>query len=427
MNERLVLDAERAARLDAADPLAPLRDAFHIPLAADGRPQAYLAGNSLGLQPRGTRDAVLAELDDWARLGVEGHFEARRPWFDYHECVRGSLARLVGASPAEVVAMGSLSANLHLAMASFYRPSGSRRRVLLEWDVFASDRYAVQGQVRWHDGDPGVELVEVRGDERGHISTEAVVEAIEAQGDALALVLWSGVNYYTGQRYDLDAIAAAARRVGAAVGFDLAHAIGNVPLALHQTAPDFAVWCSYKYLNGGPGTVAGLFVAERHHGDRALVRLAGWWGNDPATRFSMPRGFVPTRSADAWQVSNAPVLPIAALRASLDLFDQAPAEARRAKSLALGQALIDSVEERLGGLVQVLTPRDGARGSQISIRLGAEARRVCGQLRERGVVCDFRAPDVIRAAPVPLYNRFADVLRLVDALDEIARTQPWTP
>ena len=413
------------AALDASDPLAPMRSRFHLP-QHNGAPQIYLCGNSLGLQPKTTREEVMQELDDWATLGVEGHFHAAHPWYETHLELRESLARLTGALPAEVAAMGSLTANLHAALTSFYRPTERRFRVLMEAEMFPSDRYAMASHLELHGRTRETALFELDGDERGLIATERIVRAIREAGDTLALVLWSGVNYYSGQRYDLDAIAKAAREVGAAVGFDLAHAVGNVPLTLHDTAPDFAVWCSYKYLNSGPGGVGGLFVHERHHGDAGLHRLAGWWGNDPATRFTMPRAFVPQRSVDAWQVSNASVLQIAALRASLRLFDETNQSELRARSLRMGATLRALLEERMGDRVALLTPAAEAdRGCQLSIRVGGAARRVCERLLERGVVCDFRSPDVVRAAPVPLYNTFEELGRFVEELHACYTEDPW--
>ena len=418
-------DNARLLALDAADPLADLRAEFHLPMH-HGEPQVYLCGNSLGLQPKATRAALEQELDDWARLGVEGHFHAKHSWYETHLELRGSLARLAGAKPTEVAAMGSLTANLHMALTSFYRPTSSRFKVLMEAEMFPSDRYAMASHIELHDRTREGALIELSGDARGLISTDRIVDAIRQAGDSLALILWSGVNYYSGQRYDLDAIAEAAREVGASIGFDLAHAMGNVPLTLHETAPDFAVWCTYKYLNSGPGGVGGLFVHERHHGDASLHRLAGWWGNDPATRFTMPRTFVPQQSVDAWQVSNAPVLQIAALRASLGLFDSAPLDALRAKSLRMGSVLRALLHERLGDRVLLLTPEPSdERGCQLSIRVGDAARRVCDQLLARGVVCDFRAPDVVRAAPTPLYNTFAELGRFTETLAAIYDEQPW--
>lgn len=411
--------------LDAADPLALLRAQFHLPLH-HGSPQVYLCGNSLGLQPKATRASIEQELDDWAKLGVEGHFHARHSWYETHLELRDGLARLAGAKPAEVAAMGSLTSNLHMALTSFYRPTSSRFKVLMEAEMFPSDRYAMASHLELHKLTREEALIELEGDSRGLISTDRIVNAIREAGDSLALILWSGVNYYSGQRYDLDTIAKAAREVGARVGFDLAHAMGNVPLTLHETGPDFAVWCTYKYLNSGPGGVGGLFVHERHHADHALHRLAGWWGNDPATRFTMPRTFVPQHSVDAWQVSNAPVLQIASLRASLGLFDGVSLDHLRAKSLRMGTELRGLLEARLGDKVALLTPaNEGERGCQLSVRVGEAARRVCDQLLARGVVCDFRSPDVVRVAPVPLYNTFAELGRFVDTLEVIYHEQPW--
>jgi len=404
----------RAAQLDREDTLAPLREAFSIPLDAAGSPVAYLCGNSLGLQPTAARSRVEQELEDWARLGVRGHLEARTPWYSYHERVRDALARVVGAQSSEVVAMNGLTTNLHLMMVSFYRPHGERRAILVEAPTFSSDRYAVETQIRFHGGDPERDRIEVT--PRAHeqlVRDEDILDAIDRHGDRVALVLISGVSFLTGQRFDLKAITQAGHRKGCAVGFDLAHAAGNVPLALHDWGADFAVWCSYKYLNAGPGAVAGAFVHERHHA-ASLPRFGGWWGNDPDTRFKLQLEpeFRPVHSADAWQLSNPPILAMAPLAASLDLFDRAGMDALRRKSMQLTGLLEEAVRELPGPNVEVITPSDPERrGCQLSLRFGPDARAVQARLEEAGIIADFREPDVIRVAPAPLYNRFSDVAR----------------
>jgi len=403
---------------DAADPLARLRDEFLIPRHGEHE-VVYFCGNSLGLQPRATRPALMAELDAWAEHGVEGHFRGALPWMDYHSFVRDDLAAVVGAQPQEVVAMNSLTANLHLLMVSFYRPTAERPAILIEKNAFPSDRYAVESQVRFHGFDPADALIELEGDESGGtLSQDAILDALDRHGPRIALVLLPGVQYLTGQVLDLRAITEAAHRKGCVVGFDLAHAAGNLPLALHDTHCDFAVWCSYKYLNSGPGAVAGAFVHERHaHTPRP--RFAGWWGHDRATRFRMGPDFVPTPGADGWQLSNPPVLALAPLRVSLALFRTAGMAALRAKSEALTGYLAWLIRSEVPDVLDILTPDEPARrGCQLSLRVRGPrdaGRSLFEYLEARGIVVDWREPDVIRASPVPLYNRHIDCLRLVEA------------
>ncbi|MEZ4410545.1 MAG: kynureninase [Polyangiales bacterium] len=410
------LDDARA--LDRADPLAPLREEFHLPLGPDGAPAIYLCGNSLGLQPKGVRAYLDEVTDAWAKGGVEGHFTPPSPWMPYHEFVTPGLARLVGAEDSEVVAMNTLTTNLHLMMVSFFRPSGARRRVLIERPAFPSDRYAVTSQLRFHGLDPDRDLIELAPREgEAVIDDDAIDAAISEAGDTLALVLLSGVQYYSGQRFDLRRVALRAHDVGALAGFDLAHAVGNVPLALHDWGADFAVWCHYKYVNAGPGAVAGCFVHARHGSDFTLPRFAGWWGHDKSTRFKMGPDFVPLAGAEGWQLSNPPILSLAPVRASLALYDRAGMTALREKSLALTGRLEALLSARCPG-VEVLTPREPERrGCQLSLRVPG-GRSVHERLERAGVVCDWREPDVIRVAPVPLYNRFEDVDRFVDRLAE---------
>lgn len=405
--------AAEAAVLDAADPLAGFRDRFHLPPGPDGSPAAYFCGNSLGLMPRAARGLVEQELQDWGRLAVDAHFRGKTPWYDYHETVREPLGRLVGAHPHEVVAMNSLTVNLHLMMASFYRPRGERRKILIEATAFPSDAYAVRSQIALHGGDPGRDLIEV-GEPQATIADAAILEAIERNGREIALVLLSGVHYFSGQRFDLRAIAHAAHAQGAKVGFDLAHAAGNVPLALHDSGADFACWCSYKYLNAGPGAVAGCFVHERHGLDPAVPRMAGWWGNDPATRFAayLEERFLPKPGADGWQLSNPPILSLAPLRASLALFEEAGMDRLREKSVRLTGLLERLLRVPSRGQFTILTPSEPERrGCQLSLEVGERARDLFESLTAAGCVVDFREPDVIRVAPVPLYNTFGDVVR----------------
>ncbi|WP_133479750.1 kynureninase [Cognatilysobacter segetis] len=403
-----------AATLDAADPLRAFRDEFLIP-RHDGAPMAYFVGNSLGLQPRGARAHVETVLRKWEEEAVEGHFTGKAQWMGYHELVREPLARLVGAKPLEVVAMNTLTANLHLLMVSFYRPTPERPAILIEAGAFPSDRHATASQVAFHGFDPGTDLIEVQADEpNGTISMAAIERAIESHRDRLALVLWPGVQYRTGQAFDLKAIATLAHRAGALCGFDLAHGVGNLELALHDSGVDFAAWCHYKYVNSGPGAVAGAFVHERHARED-LPRFAGWWGHDPATRFRMGPDFVPAAGADGWQLSNPPILSMAPLRASLDLFDRAGMPALRAKSRSLTGYLEGLIDARLGDVLQVVTPREEARrGCQLSLRVNGgreRGRALFERLADRGVLGDWREPDVIRISPAPLYNTHADVLR----------------
>lgn len=409
-----------ARRADQADPLAHLRERFHLPPAPGGGPSVYLCGNSLGLQPRAVRTAIEETLDDWARLGVEGHFHARAPWYPYHEFMRETGAKLVGARPGEVVVMNSLTVNLHLMMASFFRPSGRKTKVLVEDPIFPSDSHALIGQCRWHGLDPERHIVRI-GPRTGErvLRTDDLIGAIRERRDELALVMLAGVNYLTGQAMDIRSITHAAREAGVTIGWDLAHAAGNLALDLHDggEGPDFAVWCSYKYLNAGPGALAGCFVHERHARRADLPRLAGWWGNDPATRFAMTPGFEPREGAEGWQLSNPPILAAVPVRVSLDLFAEVGMPALRKKSEALTAYLLGLVEDAGAGQVEVLTPRDpAARGCQLSLAVKDRPKALHAALARDGVVCDFREPDVIRVAPVPMYNSFHDCWRFAEIL-----------
>lgn len=399
---------------DAADPLRAYRDQFLIPCHG-GAEQAYFCGNSLGLQPKGARAHVEEVLDKWADEAVEGHFTGQAQWMPYHELVRDPLARVVGAQPSEVVAMNSLTVNLHLMMVGFYRPTGERNAILIEAGSFPSDRYAVESQLRFHGLPPRQALIEVQPDAAdGTISMQAIERAVGEHGRRLALILWPGVQYRTGQAFDLKEIVRLGHAAGAMVGFDLAHAAGNLPLRLHDSGADFAAWCHYKYMNAGPGAVAGCFVHERHaHTDRP--RFAGWWGNDKGERFRMGPQFHPTPGADGWQLSNPPILGLAPLRASLELFERAGMAALREKSRRLTGYLQALIDAHLAETLQIATPRDSEqRGAQLSLRVvgGRErGRALFEHLGAQGVVGDWREPDVIRISPAPLYNTFADVLR----------------
>jgi kynureninase len=410
-----------ARALDRDDALAPLRARFRLPLAPDGQVAVYLCGNSLGPMPVDAEARVREVLEHWATLAVRGHHAGPAPWADYHAQFAAPLARLVGASPAEVVAMNTLTVNLNLLLVSFYRPTPARHRILIERPAFPSDRYAVVSQLRFHGYAPQESLIEV-GPRAGEdlLRTEDIVAAIDRAGDSLALVLLPGVQYLTGQVLDVASITRVARRHGAAVGWDLAHAVGNVPLALHDSDADFAVWCHYKYVCAGPGAIAGAFVHERHGRDATLPRFAGWWGHDAATRFAMGPDFVPMPGAEGWQQSNPPVLALAPLGAALALFDAAGGAPLRAKSLALTAFARRLLAARLAERIAIVTPAAAAeRGCQLSLRVAggaAAGRRAFASLTARGVIGDWREPDVIRLAPAPLYNSFADVERAVAAL-----------
>ena len=416
----IISDAFAQAR-DAADPLRGFRDEFFIP-QHDGKPQAYFVGNSLGLQPKGARAHVEEVLDKWATEAVEGHFTGSAQWMPYHELVRDPLARVVGAQPSEVVAMNSLTANLHLMLVSFYQPTIERTAILVEAGSFPSDRYAVESQLKYRGLPPQHTLIEVEPDQPdGTFSMQAIERAINENGKRLALVLWPGVQYRTGQAFDLKEIARLGHAAGAIVGFDLAHAVGNLPLQLHDSGADFAVWCHYKYMNSGPGAVAGCFVHERHARTQR-PRFAGWWGNNKGERFKMEPVFDPTPGADGWQLSNPPILGLAPLRASLDQYERATIPALRAKSESLTGDLEQLIDADLRDVLQVITPRDAAqRGCQLSIRVigGRErGRDLFDFLATRGVLGDWREPDVIRISPVPLYNTHADVLRFARTVRE---------
>ncbi|QKW40500.1 kynureninase [Actinomadura sp. NAK00032] len=412
---------DEARRLDDTDPLPTLRGEFLVPPAPGGpyEEAAYFAGNSLGLQPRSVAGRLREELDDWARLAVEAHTQGRRPWVDYHELLREPAARLVGALPHEVVAMNSLTVNLHLLMASFYRPAGTRTRILIEDSAFPSDSYAVAGQAVHHGLDPAAAVVRLKprpGED--NLRTEDVLAFLEREGGTVALVLLGGVNYLTGQLMDIPAITKAGRAAGAVVGWDLAHAAGNVPLRLHDWDADFAAWCTYKYLNSGPGAVAGCFVHERHVRDASVPKLSGWWGTDPAVRFRMDPEIAPPASADAWQVSNPPILALAPVLASLEIFDRTGMAALRAKSERLTGYLAGRLAA-IGG-VEVITPADpAARGAQLSLRVPDAGGLVRRLAEAHGVVADAREPDVVRLAPVPLYCTFHDCHRAAEALSDL--------
>jgi kynureninase len=415
-----------ARERDANDALGTSSKRFHLPRGLDGKPAAYLCGHSLGLCPKRARTLVAEEFADWAALGVEAHAKARRPWVSYHEELAPALARLLGASEHEVVTMNSLTANLHLTMVSFYRPTRDRHAIIIEKGAFPSDRHAIVSQLEFHGYSAADSLIELAPREgEATLREEDVEEAIEGEGDRVALVLWPGVQYLTGQAFDLARIARAAHAAGALAGFDLAHAAGNLALKLHEDDADFAVWCSYKYLNGGPGAPGGCFVHERHGLDFAGPRFAGWWGHDKASRFAMAPEFKAIRGAEGWQLSNPPVFALAPLLASLRIFDEAGIATLRARSLELTGFLADAIAVELGDTIEIVTPPEPERhGAQLSLRLHGDrekARLAFDALATHGVIADWREPDIIRVAPAPLYNHYEDCARLVNALHETLR------
>ncbi len=421
----LVAARSEAVTLDAEDPLAEFRSAFHRPRRPDGAEVVYLVGNSLGLPTMSTARHVGAELDRWATLGVEGHFSGDAPWESYHELLTAQMAAIVGGLPSEVVVMNSLTVNLHLLMVSFYRPTPTRHKILIEEHAFPSDHFAVESQIRQRGLDPTSSLVTV-GPRPGQelLDVDDVLAAIAEHGEELALVLLPGVQYYTGQVLPIADLVAAGHAVGAVVGFDLAHAAGNIELDLHGWAADFAAWCSYKYLNSGPGGVGGCFVHQRHIADQTLPKFLGWWGTNKATRFEMSTTFDPIDTVESWQLSNAPILSMAACRASLDVFERAggmPTLRRKSeRQIAFLDQLLDEV---IGERVEVITPRSLAeRGCQYAIKVtdkGRDGRQVYESLKAAGVMCDWREPRVIRVAPVPLYTSFVEIHRFVEILDGV--------
>ena len=414
---------ENASSLNSVNSIQNFRSRFHIPKTPDGNDVIYLTGNSLGLQPKAARKYIDEELEDWAKLGVEGHLLARHPWLPYHEFVTEPMARVVGALPSETIVMNSLTVNLHLMMVSFYRPSGKRRKIVIEDGAFPSDQYAVKSQLRFHglDEESVIELKPRQGEST--LITEDIVETIDEHGDEIALIMMGGVNYYTGQAFDMRAITEAGHRVGAIVGFDLAHAAGNLELRLHDWNVDFAVWCSYKYLNAGPGGIAGAFVHERHARAFDLPRFAGWWGHNKQTRFLMGPDFDPLPGAEGWQLSNPPIFQLAALRASLEIFDEAGITDLRRQSMELTGHLEKLLREIDSDRISIITPSDPSeRGCQLSIRVRDADKALFEAIASRGIIADWREPDVIRVAPVPLYNNSDDIVRFAGILRQCLTT-----
>lgn len=415
---------EFAQRKDANDPLKAYRDQFHIPVI-NGIETVYFTGNSLGLQPKTTKSYINKELDAWSDWGVEGHFLAEKPWFKYHEYLTEKIAKVVGALPLEVVVTHSLTTNLHLLMVSFYRPTKERYKIICEAKAFPSDQYALESQVKFHGYTTDEALIEIAPREGEHtVRDEDVLKAIKDCGSELALVLIGGVNYYTGQLFDMQSITKAGHEVGAVVGFDLAHAAGNINLKLHDWGVDFAAWCSYKYLNSSPGGVSGMFVHQRHEFNPDLPRFAGWWGYDKETRFLMEPGFVPMKGAEGWQLSNAPILGMAAHLAALDIFDEVGMEAlckKRDDLTAFMEYIIEDVSESCKDIctLEIITPKDmSKRGAQLSILAHGMGKDLFDFMTEKGVIADWREPNVIRIAAVPLYNTYMDAFKFGQILKE---------
>lgn len=418
LNHNVNLDYAR--ELDNKDELASYREKFYIPKDPNGDEVKYFTGNSLGLQPKHTEKYIKQELDDWAALGVEGHTDAKNPWMPYHEFVTEALAKVVGAKPLEVVAMNSLTVNLHLMMVSFYRPEGKRKKIMIERDAFPSDIYAVKSQIEFHGNNPESDLIMLAPREGEFtLKTEDILSEIEKSGDELALVMLGGVNYYTGQFFELDKITQAAHKIGAVAGFDLAHAAGNIDLKLHDWNVDFAVWCTYKYLNAGPGGIAGAFVHEKHATEK-LPRFEGWWGTDKEERFLMKDEFKAIPGVESWQLSNPPIFQLAALRASLDIFMEVGMQKLKEKSRKLTSYLEFMVKSIGEDKIEIITPDDeNQRGCQLSIRVKDADKNLFKELTNKHVIADWREPDVIRVAPVPLYNSYMDCYKFATILKEL--------
>ena len=415
-------DLDFALEQDKKDPLAHFRGRFHFPVTDSGDPFIYFCGNSLGLQPDTAEQYIKEELEAWKKLGVGGHLNSKRPWLTYHELLTHYSAKLVGALDREVVVMNSLTVNLHLLMTSFYRPKGKRKKILIENNAFPSDRYAVQSQLKIHGNHPKEDLMILNPDQGETITTHWISDCFEHHGDEIAMVLIGGVNYYSGQAFDMEAITRTAHEYNCLVGFDLAHGAGNLHLKLHDWGVDFAAWCGYKYLNGGPGAPSGVFIHERHLGKSDIPRFEGWWGHDKSTRFQMPDKFVPTATAEAWQLSNPPIFSMAPLLASLELFHEAGIENLREKSEKLTSYLESLLENELEDEIEIITPKSiEDRGCQLSLRLKTAIPNIMDELHRQGILADWREPDVVRIAPVPLYNTFEDCYQFVQRMKKIVR------
>lgn len=412
---------EEAIRLDQEDQLSHFREQFHFPKGEDGEDLIYLCGNSLGLQPKGAEDKVKKEMKDWKELGVKGHFSGSTPWTTFHELVNHPMADLVGAKPEEVVVMNTLTVNLHLMMVSFYRPTEKRHKILMEKAAFPSDKYACQSQLKFHGFsiDDGIIEVEAREGENS-IRLEDMLDIIDLHGDEIALILLGNPNYFTGEVFNMRAITVAGHRKGCMVGFDCAHGAGNIILDLHDTGADFAVWCTYKYMNSGPGSLGGVFVHERHLKDNDIPKLAGWWGQDKARRFLMEDEFHPSPTVESWQMSNAPILSFAPMIASMELFSEAGMDNLRAKAIQLTSYLEFLINSLNQPAISIITPADPQkRGCQLSIRIKNGNKSIYHKIRESGVILDWREPNIIRAAPTPLYNSYKDVYNFVQRFSEI--------
>ena len=425
MNDMIVNDAAYAQKMDEQDSLRHYRDQFYIPMI-NGEESVYFTGNSLGLQPKITQEHILNELEDWANFGVEGHVHARNPWVSYHEQFPSLLKDIVGAKETEIVVMNQLTVNVHLLFTTFYMPDAKRWKIICEAKAFPSDQYAIESQVKLHGLNPAEAIIEVH-PRPGEVTihTEDILSAIAEHGDETALVFFGGVNYYTGQVFDMKAITAKAHEVGACCGFDLAHAVGNIPLRLHDWDADFACWCSYKYLNSGPGSVAGVYIHERFH-TSDLPRLAGWWGHDKASRFAMGPEFSPIPTAEGWQLSNAPIFSMAAHKASLEIFRDAGMEALFEKSKLLSKYLLNTLHAINEGLdqplLQIITPSaENEHGCQVSLLMLRDGKHIFEALKTAGILADWREPDVIRIAPVPLYNSFYDIYRFGQVLSNMSQ------
>jgi kynureninase len=406
-----------AQQLDENDSLKAFRSQFHIPKTKEGNDSIYLCGNSLGLQPITTKDAVLQELEDWKNLGVDGHTHAKNPWMPYHELLTNNMAAIVGALPSEVVVMNGLTANLHLMMASFYAPTAKRNKILIDYNPFPSDRYAIASQIKWHGYNATDCIIEPIPNGNAYVSEAAILQIIEAQGETIALVMIGAVNYYSGQVYNMETITKAAHSKGCMVGFDLAHGAGNIICNLHQVGADFAVWCTYKYLNSGPGSLSGCFIHERHHQNKDINRLEGWWGTNKNTRFAMQPSFDAIPTAEAWQLSNPPILSMAAINASLQIFANAGIENLRKKSVQLTGYLLYLLNESNHQNIAIITPQnEKERGCQVSLQIKDKTKELYNKLTTAGIIADWREPDVIRVAPTPLYNSFVDVWKFVEVL-----------
>lgn len=412
---------EYARKCDREDKLSIFRDQFYIPKDKEGKPLIYLCGNSLGLQPKITSEYINMELEDWANLGVEGHTYGKHPWMTYHELLTQAMAKIVGAKPHEVVMMNTLTVNLHLMMVSFYQPTEKRYKIIVESDAFPSDKYAVESQLKFHGYDPKDGLIFWKPREGENLCRIKDLEELMARhGEETALIMIGSTNYYSGQSFPIKEITKLGHNFGAKVGFDLAHAAGNIPTDLHESGPDFAVWCSYKYLNGGPGSIGGCFVHERHANNKDIKRFTGWWGHNKETRFNMRHEFDPLLGAEGWQLSNPTILSMAAIRASLQIFDSAGFENLRSKAIQLTAYLEFLIDALNDDRINIITPRDpDQRGCQLSIQVKTANKELHSKLTEKGIISDWREPDVIRVAPVPLYNSFEDVFEFSKRLKEV--------